>query len=400
MSAHHIAPFRFGILLLISITAATGMIAGCASAAPGAAATSTPRPIALDPALAGDTVYITTSIGTGVSLDGYLLALNAETGKLRWSSHAAGTIGVPVVGQGTVYMAASDGKVYAFATDTGKLRWQFQRTTGVGTNTGFDGYPTLAGQTLYVDSDGGAVYALDAASGKLRWLFTVPTAGDHIYTAPAIAGDILYVSSGVGLYALDAASGKLRWKFEPGDGLDGVPRVVDGVVYVGGRGFYTMYALRASSGIAIWKFQASQSIISPPAVGNGMLYAGSTDQTVYALSTTNGQLAWKFSTKGGASTPLLPTGCAPTLAGNALYVGGQGGGVYALDPVSGKVLWSRSIDSAVDSAPAVVDGTVFVASDQGSVYAVRADDGSPGWVYHAGGGALIYASPVVAPLSQ
>jgi outer membrane protein assembly factor BamB len=88
------------------------------------------------------------------------------------------------------------------------------------------------------------------------------------------------------------------------------------------------------------------------------------------------------------------------LAGNTLYVGGQGGGVYALDPQTGKMLWSRSVDSAVDSAPAVVDGTVFVASDQGSVYAFRAGDGSLAWVYHAGGGAMIYASPVVVPLAQ
>jgi outer membrane protein assembly factor BamB len=188
MSTHHIAPFRFGTLLLVSLTAIIGVISGCASTQSGATATPTPRLVAIDPALASDTVYITTTIGTGVSNDGYLVALNAQSGKLRWSSHAAGSIGVPVVGQGTMYMAASDGKVYAFATDTGKQRWQFQRTTGVGTNTGFDGYPTLAGQTLYVDSDGGAVYALDPATGQLRW------------------------------------------KFEPGDGLDGVPRVVNGVV--------------------------------------------------------------------------------------------------------------------------------------------------------------------------
>jgi eukaryotic-like serine/threonine-protein kinase len=79
---------------------------------------------------------------------------------------------------------------------------------------------------------------------------------------------------------------------------------------------------------------------------------------------------------------------------------GRVGAVYALDPESGKMLWSRSVDSAVDSAPAVVDGTVFVAADQGGVYAFQAGGGSLGWVYHAGGGAMIYASPVVVPAAQ
>jgi outer membrane protein assembly factor BamB len=131
MSAHHIAPLRFGTLLLVSLIAIAGVITGCASThSEVAAATATPRPVALDPALASDTVYVTTTIGTGGSSDGYLVALNAQTGKLRWSSHAAGTIGVPVVGQGTVYMAASDGKVYAFRAGDGSLAWVYHAAGG------------------------------------------------------------------------------------------------------------------------------------------------------------------------------------------------------------------------------------------------------------------------------
>jgi outer membrane protein assembly factor BamB len=71
------------------------------------------------------------------------------------------------------------------------------------------------------------------------------------------------------------------------------------------------------------------------------------------------------------------------------------GQLYALDAATGKVLWQRTVDSAIDSAPAVVDGAVFVASDNGTVYAYRASDGAPAWSYHSTG--TIYASPIVAP---
>src|SRR5262249_40856287 len=136
--------------------------AGCA----GTATTRATPSISLDAALGQDTVYVTTTIGTSISNPGFLVALDAETGPPRWSRSAAGTMGVPVAANGTVFMAADDGKVYAFDAATGKPRWTFQRTVGVGFNTGFDGYLALGNGLLYVDSDGGAVYALDPATGR------------------------------------------------------------------------------------------------------------------------------------------------------------------------------------------------------------------------------------------
>jgi outer membrane protein assembly factor BamB len=388
MSVPRPVSFRLYSGLTLILLATLVLLAGCAAGAGKSTVT-----VHLDSALSGQTVYVETTIGESVTSPGYLVALNAATGKLRWSSSAAGTIGVPIVANGTVYIAPTDGKVYAFAAGTGKEIWEFQRTTGVSTRTGLDGYPTLSAGVLYVDSDGGAVYALDAATGKQRWLYTLPSSFDHIYTAPAVANGVVYVSAGTGLYALAAGTGKLQWKFEDSDGLGGVPTISNSVIYVGGTGYYTLYALNATTGAVLWEFQQSQTIISPPAVGRGMVYVGSTDQIVYAVNAATGQLVWKFTTAGNARTPLLPTGSAVTLAGTTVYAGGQGGGVYALNATTGKLIWSRHLDSAVDSAPALVDGALFVASDQGTVYALRASDGALGWVYHANG--AIYASPVV-----
>ena len=53
------------------------------------------------------------------------------------------------------------------------------------------------------------------------------------------------------------------------------------------------------------------------------------------------------------------------------------------------------MDGSIDSAPATADGAVYVTTEKGDVYALRASDGAFAWKYADGG--LIYASPVVAP---
>jgi outer membrane protein assembly factor BamB len=69
--------------------------------------------------------------------------------------------------------------------------------------------------------------------------------------------------------------------------------------------------------------------------------------------------------------------------------------VEALDTATGTVRWQHTVDGSVDSAPAIADGAVYVTTEKGSVYALRASDGALAWRYADGG--LIYASPVVAP---
>jgi outer membrane protein assembly factor BamB len=69
--------------------------------------------------------------------------------------------------------------------------------------------------------------------------------------------------------------------------------------------------------------------------------------------------------------------------------------VEALDAATGAARWKQAVNGAVDSAPAVVDGAVYVTTEKGSVYAFRASDGALSWKYADGG--LIYASAVIAP---
>jgi eukaryotic-like serine/threonine-protein kinase len=46
--------------------------------------------------------------------------------------------------------------------------------------------------------------------------------------------------------------------------------------------------------------------------------------------------------------------------------------VYALDAATGHLRWAYTTGNTVGSSPAVAGGTVYVGSDDGSVYAFNA----------------------------
>lgn len=55
-------------------------------------------------------------------------------------------------------------------------------------------------------------------------------------------------------------------------------------------------------------------------------------------------------------------GGSPAVADGVVYVGDNSGHVQAFGVESGEKRWERSVDSAVDASPAVVDGTLSVST--------------------------------------
>ena len=363
----------FALLLMASLALT---LAACGSASATKRATPPAPQAPLNAQLDGRTLYVINASPVAIAASGWsLTALDARTGAVRWKLPTAGMIGKPVLANGDIYFAPQDGYIYAVDAATGHLRWRFQRTVNVSVSVGIDGYPALDSDTLYVASDGGTVYALDASSGKQRWLFTLP-AGAHIYAAPAVGNGRVYVSSGGGddaFYALDEATGKVAWQFSAPQGFDSYPLLVGETVYAGANGFYqaSLYALDARTGKARWQYQGNDAVIARPAIDGGHLFVAARDGTLTELDGQTGKPGWHASLgaageNGGA---LLPTGAAPVVSDGVVYVGGESGVVAALDEATGAVKWKQTVNGAVDSAPTVAggtDGAVFVTTEKGS----------------------------------
>jgi hypothetical protein len=87
--------------------------------------------------------------------------------------------------------------------------------------------------------------------------------------------------------------------------------------------------------------------------------------TGYSSSTgplTNESL-WSFPTDN--SLEYL----SPAVVNGVVYVGSDDDSVYALNATTGSKIWSYVTGGAVESSPAVVNGVVYIGSDDNNVYA-------------------------------
>ncbi|MDW4908157.1 PQQ-binding-like beta-propeller repeat protein [Streptomyces sp. ADMS] len=154
--------------------------------------------------------------GHFVYLDGLhrLTARSSEgRGSVLWSQPMASeaeTRSAPVVLDGTVF--AADGELVAVDLETGVLRWRVRQERG-----GFASV-AAAGDTVYCTTRSPhGVQAFDATDGSRRWFREMP---ELDLENPLIAGaGAVFVTAAAnrnGFYAIDAERGELLWNFTDG----------------------------------------------------------------------------------------------------------------------------------------------------------------------------------------
>ena len=102
---------------------------------------------------------------------------------------------------------------------------------------------------------------------------------------------------------------------------------------------------------------------------------------------SKGLLTWSFTT---GSVVLS----SPTVVDGVVYVGSEDNNTYALNATTGAKLWNYTTGGGVDSSPAVANGVVYVGSEDNNTYALNATTGAKLWNYTTGSG--VFSSPAVA----
>ena len=72
---------------------------------------------------------------------------------------------------------------------------------------------------------------------------------------------------------------------------------------------------------------------------------------------------------------------SPAIVDGTAYFGSDNGTVYAVDVATGKIRWDHDVGRGIDSSPAVVDGTVYLSSDGGYALALDAQTGRERWCF-------------------
>ena len=154
--------------------------------------------------------------------DGYLAALQAETGDLLWSRSLAAASeqfvdvdASPILQGDQLYAASFSGGVYALRPKDGEVSWHLL----------IDGTSALAmgAQNLYAVSSRNGLAAV-SLQGNILWRQGLPDAGD--LTVPVEVGPYLVFSgSRQGLFIVERSTGKLLQVFDPARGMCAAPTI-------------------------------------------------------------------------------------------------------------------------------------------------------------------------------
>ena len=86
---------------------------------------------------------------------------------------------------------------------------------------------------------------------------------------------------------------------------------------------------------------------------------------------------------------------SPAVVNGTVFVGSGDGRLYAIDARTGRVRWAAVTGASIASSPAVSSGIVYVGSEDSYVYAFDAATGALNWKVPSARGGFFSASPVV-----
>jgi outer membrane protein assembly factor BamB len=337
------------------------------------------------PIVAGDRVFVTSQIGTGVRRAGNhpRLAQGANAGVAGERALAAEA----VADDRTFFV------VEAFNRPDGRRLWQY-RVEASGPMAGVHDKHNLAspspvtdGQMVYAWFGTGQLVALDM-SGKMVWerhlgkeIAPFEINWGHA-SSPTLYGDTLLLlcdhTPASYLLAVDKKTGKERWKTDRGKGRMSytTPFVVETPsgpeLIVNSSQRVDAYDPR--SGAFLWHVGGSNQFPIPaPTFHDGVLYMTRGYRSGPYMAVRPGG-------RGdiGASHVLweVPTG-APYISSlvydeGILYMASDVGAVTAIDAASGRRIWQQRVEGIFSASPVAGDGKIYFVSETGETIVVKA----------------------------
>ncbi|MEO5627130.1 MAG: outer membrane protein assembly factor BamB [Dokdonella sp.] len=284
---------------------------------------------------------------------------------LRWA-------GGPTAQGDLLVVGGLDGQVQALSTQDGAERWNVQLSSEVISP------PAISDGVVVVRTNDGHLIGLDANDGSRKWIFDqpVPALSLRGNSAPLIANGVVYDGFDNGkVVALRLADGNELWaqSLSNGEGKTEVERLsdVDGSIVSDGNVLYVagyrgqVAALALDSGRPAWQRDLS-SYVGAAVSGNTVAIVDA-EGNVWAFDRETGVNLWK---QDKLRYRWLS---APAIQGQYVVVGDSEGYVHWLSLSEGKFAARERISrKAIEGAPLVVDGTLYVEDVKGHIGAYRA----------------------------
>ena len=268
---------------------------------------------------------------------GYITALNTSNGSLKWKYQVGGALHFgPTIGpDGTIYQGAWDKYFYAINSN-GSLKWRY----------------LTAGNVSYPPS------ILNCAQASVGQLIILGGGDAH---NNGFDGNI---------YAFDT-SGNLKWKYDTGKLRVGSPAITsDGLIYAPAAP--TLYVFD-SNGTLQWTLGDTQTsytgIITPAVSSSGLLYTSTSAGKVFGIDSLSRSVSWTFTVPDVAADMGIPTFPVVDKVGT-VYFGNRNHYMYAVDSSGNLVFKYLTGDGMAEAAPTLVNGILFISSDDGNLYRI------------------------------
>lgn len=176
--------------------------------------------------------------------------------------------------------------------------------------------------------------------------------------------------------------GSLIWTFQTNGSIYSTASIVEfqgnEVVAIGSTDAY-VYLLSLADGHLIWSKKLGGPVNTSPAVSDSHLIVTSNSGNVSALNLTDGSEVWTVNVGGYQwASPAI------TSDGSSIVVAGVNGQINCLNAQSGTVIWKDSFETSFRATPSMSHDRVYVSTADGSLLALRLNDGSTVWTFTDG----------------
>lgn len=257
------------------------------------------------PLLEGETLEALHLVGEniyGVTNRGYLYALHADVGVLRWGAQlgGAGTRVFP-----PTHVRSFRGKDLVLITTSDRIHWRDRADGGLVARLEIDFVPCSAavsdGVRVYVCGLDSMLHCFELVatpagiSTVLRWRIKM---GQPSVSTPTLWSGGLFFGSGDGkIRACDSHDKTRFWVFQSGAPIHGGIRVDSTGVYFAAKDSH-VYKLDVNNGKGVWRFRTPGSMRSEPVLVGDLLFQEVQGQGIYALNADTGALNWHDPTAG------------------------------------------------------------------------------------------------------
>lgn len=295
------------------------------------------------------------------SNDGAIYKVHASTGEMIWRFATNAEVSRrPVLAGGILYAVNANDTIIALDPESGELRWTQHRTPAYGMEIAGHAGPTVANGRVYTSFSDGRVFAFDAQDGKERWSTDLAAEAESaaggdapryldsdatpIVLRTETASYVFVASYAGGVYALDAGTGARMWANEKAKGV---------------------------SDLAVWDEPAHAPRDGGPMIPRRrMLLASSGTTGLWALDVDDGHDLWRRSLpEGGVSAPVNVAG--------AVMVSTTRYGLFLISPIDGAVIDGIETGTGFAMTPAAHGRRAFAFTNGGALLGIHLDAPRP-----------------------